>query len=418
MEAARRWLSPSWWLGWCVLMSSLLGRTPVGAQPDQTVATQDPYAQLLTQAERLDARGELAAAAALLERAAPHYPDDFLLHLRLAYAQFRLARYHQALEAYRRAFALSAGQRDAALGLGFTLAKLGRCDEAVRQFEAVLERSANDAGAQQGLTLCATPHAKSLRAEARVIGHAYVGHPVLSHALGAQAALSGQPAPWLSLGALYRATQFWSARGVLGGGRSRRALRFQHELYLHGGVQSPRLGVAATYAYVTSGADDLARAHVAGLMAWGAPLTWLSLWLEASGSFYDDIAVARAQPGVSCTIGPHLGLRPSVGLQLLRGGLLAAAELELSVRYRPLTLLVGGRWGKQQRPSFLSQPTVYNIDDVIGAGIWSVAELALSQTLTLNLTYELQRRTATDPQDDRPHEALAHYAVLGLRFEP
>lgn len=399
-----------------MLALSFVWRSQAVAQSGLSAGA-DPYAQLLAQAAQLDARGDVAASAALLARAAPDYPDDFLLYLRLAYARFRLEQYPEALRAYQHASELSAGQRDAELGLGFTLQRLGRCDDALRHFEAVLERAPDDAAAQQGMALCAVAQPRSLRAQARLIGHAYVDHPVLGYALGAQAALSGQPAPWLSVGALYRGTQFWSARGAQGGGRGRRALTWQHELYLRGGLQSTRFGGELTYAYVGSGAEYLSRVHVLGVTAWGWPRRWLGLWLEASGSFYADSSVARAQPGVTLALGRHFGLRPSLGLQLVDGELFAAAELELSVRYQPLALLLGGRLGEQKRPSFLSQPTVYNIDDVIGAGVWAVAEFALSRALSLDLTYELQRRAALDPRDGSSHDALAHYAVLGLRFE-
>jgi tetratricopeptide (TPR) repeat protein len=80
-------------------------------------------------------------------------PGNYSASLRLAFAQFSLGRYEEALAGYRRLVDWYPGDLDARSGLGWTLARLNRVADAAVQFHAVLAVAPQHRLARDGLKL-------------------------------------------------------------------------------------------------------------------------------------------------------------------------------------------------------------------------------------------------------------------------
>jgi len=89
----------------------------------------------------LRVQGNHQGAVAAFDRAIVLNPDRAELHLQAGMASFDLQRFEQALAYARRALELAAeGSAEAQLLAGFSLARLGRREEAVRELESLIAR--------------------------------------------------------------------------------------------------------------------------------------------------------------------------------------------------------------------------------------------------------------------------------------
>lgn len=87
----------------------------------------------LQRGTELLARGDAAAAATLLERAAAHEPGSTSILETLARAQYDSGQAGQAAETFGRLVDLSPDADYARFGLGVSLARVGRFEEAAEQ---------------------------------------------------------------------------------------------------------------------------------------------------------------------------------------------------------------------------------------------------------------------------------------------
>ena len=90
----------------------------------------DEYSDANQLATERESAGKLDEAAEALETIAPQYPQDVELALRIAWLRFRATSYRKALRHYRDAQRLSPESVDAQLGIGWSLQRLGFCDDA------------------------------------------------------------------------------------------------------------------------------------------------------------------------------------------------------------------------------------------------------------------------------------------------
>ncbi len=75
-------------------------------------------------------------------------------YLYLGWTDYRQGQYDSAVRAFQTAYALDPAQQDAFAGLGMTLAKMGRCPEAISHLEFALSRQPVWAEVQQALETC------------------------------------------------------------------------------------------------------------------------------------------------------------------------------------------------------------------------------------------------------------------------
>ncbi len=145
-------------------------------------------------AAQLEASGQPAQAATLLETSLKEYPQLFALYLRLGWLHFQAKDYPAAALRYKGALKLAPRNRDAHLGMGWTRYKQGQNKAAARHFQAALKMDPNNFSAQKGLALASPPI--HLWAHVGLIKHNYGEHPDVSQGLGFGGGLFAQYQRW------------------------------------------------------------------------------------------------------------------------------------------------------------------------------------------------------------------------------
>ncbi|HSU13631.1 tetratricopeptide repeat protein [Longimicrobium sp.] len=129
------------------------------------------------QAHRLYESGEYDDALDVLRDGLRHHPDSALLHVGLGYVRIAREEYAWARLSFEEALDLDPEYEDAWVGLGETLLKFGRVDEALKCFSTVDAMGLHD-DLELGLTMGRALYREGLFAEARTRFTALAhGHP-------------------------------------------------------------------------------------------------------------------------------------------------------------------------------------------------------------------------------------------------
>jgi Flp pilus assembly protein TadD len=118
------------------------------------------------QAHRLYEAGDYDEALEVLREGLRHHPDSVLLHVGLGYVRIAREEYAWARSAFEQALELDPEYEDAWVGLGETLLKFGRVDEALRCFSTVDAMGLAD-DLELGLTMGRALYREGLFADAR-----------------------------------------------------------------------------------------------------------------------------------------------------------------------------------------------------------------------------------------------------------
>jgi Flp pilus assembly protein TadD len=118
------------------------------------------------QAHRLYEAGDYDDALEVLREGLRHHPDSALLHVGLGYVRIAREEYAWARRSFEQALELDPEYEDAWVGLGETLLKFGRVDEALRAFLTVDEMGAGE-DLELGLTMGRALYREGLFADAR-----------------------------------------------------------------------------------------------------------------------------------------------------------------------------------------------------------------------------------------------------------
>ncbi len=387
--ARRTHPSPSscWW----ALLFAAFSIAPNAAFADAH-AVRDVYAEALGQAEKLADEGEYGAALEVLERLAEDYPQDFRLTLRLAWLQLESQDYDNAESTFDRARELSGGNNETHLGLAWVALGQRRRDLAITNFDRVLSVDPTNQSAQQGRRLALTQRTLTLSPSVAATLHNINGQPSW---WGMGFTLDLPAVVWqrLLLSASYRHISPLST--LTGSGRGQRAavVPSQNEIYAAVGLTYPMGDVEAHYGHLLDTIASLDPVHVAGITGRYSP--WGDIFGETSVSVYSDQSIWRF---ALSWLSPPLGgfhLQPGVAAQQMGDRTLVVGSLAALYAGEWWKAWLGAKWGDEERPTYLFQPSVYNIDGRILYGGWAGFELSPSDSLRFGLQAEVHNLSRT-----------------------
>jgi len=366
---------------------------------------QDPaYDIAFAEAQRFEEAGNLAAAARTLEAILPQYPDRAFLTLQLAWTHFRAGHYKDAEGYYRRTITLSPGLTDARLGLAWSLVKEGRCTIAHAEIKALLEDFPKLPGAQEAEAAC-IPLSNHFYPWLSLTGHYYQDHPTKEWALTVAAGLDVIIRGHFSLGAAFRFSDFTPPGDITHG-------TAQYEGYGLLGYGTTRWGIGAEYAFLADHTGYSGDSHHGGLSARFSP--WGEGTLDLAASFYNDATVLRSELGWKLPVGGGLSLRPAAAIQWAKTdsygtGFLGTGMLTVEWENARGAVFLGGKYGEEFRPAYLSRELVMNIPERIQWGVWAGGRVRAGRS-TLTLSYALDRLRSADSTTNEYR--TAHYLTL------
>ena len=372
-----------------LLAAILLATTPAAA---------DAYDDAFAEAEALDRAGRHTEATEALARALPLYPQDFALPLQIAWRHYRGGRYDLAERYYRAALALSPTAPDALLGLAASLERQERCDEALPVYEGL---SVDLQAAREGAIRCTPPPAWKITPGVSLTGMTFPNHTYKSLAGSVALGVAFEHRSGFTLGGTYRYGRFTPSEGAGIDAWD------QHEAYASLGFQRPFAGIALTYGFVHDGSGALGASHHVGLAGRLSPFG--DLEVRASASFYDDMNVYRVEPSWRIPIASGFSIRPAVAIQSADGEAMVSGGGALSLDRSRFSLFVGGKYGSEVRPAYLTLPVVYNTLDTITWGAWGGGSVNVSDGVRIHGSYAMDRLRQPDGA-----EISAHALTLGV----
>lgn len=406
-----------------VLRRGALGVLLIAAQlgPAARAIADATYEEAFQRALVLEAAGDPAAAAAVLESLVHSHPDDYALFLQLGWLHFELEDFERAEAHYRRASALSAGGAEPELGLGWVYLRTDRPNEAVEAFDRVLAMRPEDASALQGRAL-AVEATRPLQfyVDGNITFHLYPGNPFKVWALGLAAWLDARIARRLLVGATYRYAAYAveNVNTSPGPGRRRESnqqMSSQHQVHARLGASWPFAGFMAHFAWAQ---DDIA---VSGV-TWVAGLSFRlspfgDIVGEGSVSIVDNATVLRGALAWALPVADRLEVQPGFSiLRSIEGELLPDASLVLRARFETWSLWVGGRYGRAERPAYLAPALIYNTIDKLLAGVFAGVRFETKSPLYVYLAYEWQ--AIETPTETGLVPSNAHFFTFGLGGAP
>lgn len=355
------------------------------------------YAATLDEAAALAGAGRHAEAMAILTPLQMDYPQDYGLHLQLGWYAYNAGDWQAAKRYYGDAVAISDGAIEALLGLGWTLVEMRERDGAIAAFERLLIAEPRHGGALEGLARARDLRAVSLTPWGALSTQLYGGGVPRDYAVGVAVALPATLGEHALLQATYRFTRVAvstpaAATAQRFGRRESGSTWYgtQHELHLSAGASFAALGVAAHYSFATERpASTQAAVHIAGasLRLSG----WSDLVLEGSYSFYGDVEVLRVAPAWRVPVPGGFAITAVGAVQRFDRSVLGSGALTLTYGDEHRGVHVGGKLGREQRPVYLFQPSIYNISEPMTGGAFAGASLPLSAEWALHLAYEFHR---------------------------
>lgn len=389
------------------------GPAPSADAPAASVAPVDPYDDAFQRSAAEDRAGRLESAIAILRDAERLYPDDYPLALQLAWLLFRAERWQEAQHAYERADQLSHGAYDARLGLAWSRARLGDCEDAERRFGVLRTERPEDARVRDGIAHCEAATRTRVTAWGAATLHEYASHPTKSQGFGVAAGLVALPGAF-QVAAAYRGT--WLAYdGAAARPPSALESFVQHEAYGTLGVGSKLLGVSAHYAFVYDGSASTSSSHHVG-----ATLRWSpfgDLLLAESTSLYADQNVHRLELSWRLPVSGGLSVRPAMAGQYAGRTWGGAGYLTLLGDHGRFGWWLGGKGGREIRPLYFGQSIVFNWAESISAGATAGLRADLGgASFTLGYDLALLRRTGSANAGNGARTSTVHLMTLGVAY--
>lgn len=409
-----------------VLSSTLLASPSFGAEPGS--AALDRYGAALQRARVAATPEQLDTAISDLAALLPSYLQDVELPLQLGALLVRRGRYVDALYSYELALRNSAPGGEAELGIGLTLIKMGRCLEASVHLQAVAADSTLHRVATEGLRQCATPPTAAKAETATPTPPApgkepppprlwlqplvaqsfyfYQNHPTINYGVAPTVRLEALLSGHFYAAATYRYSYFATRSGQL-------APFSQHDLYLDVGWTARAGGVTFRYAYVADGSGYSGNTNHVGISARYSRI--VDTLLNLSASVYSDAPVLRGELAWVIPIAGGVSARPSAAVQWTPTDTYKTLALTLAYYHPRFGVWIGGKYGDELRPAYLSVAYVYNSPARIPYGVWGGAVVRPGSrfSLTVNYAYDRLVRTDTTPTQD----SAVHALTLGLARE-
>ncbi len=376
---------------------------------------EDAFARAAALEEQRDYRGALAELEPLVD----DYPQDYALHLQIAWLGFQAGDYEAAERSYRRAHALSDGALQPTLGLGWTLLRQGRADEAGAYFEEAKRQAPDDPSAIEGLAAV-----DDLEQRQAIHVDIFAGGVARSDVFPSQTSWSGGPMVGLGLsrdrfvaGATYRMFAYdvetqgsEDMQRRHGAAWDATELATQHEIYGALAYGSEYWGVSGHYGHVQAGLEGGLDADMAAAV--GRVGLFGEVTFEASYTLFPDVDILRLAPTWRIPLGELFYARPAGAYQWVSDtdDSFVVGSLGVGLSSQSLRVEVGGKYGEEWRPSYAGLSVIYNVDAVIEGGAWTsiAVKIAPGWRLVGDYAYENYRATTTSTLSD------GHVASAGL----
>jgi tetratricopeptide (TPR) repeat protein len=346
----------------------------------------DAYSAAFARADAAERVGNLGGAARELEVALRSYPRDYALLLKLAWLHFRLEHYVEAELQYRLASEVSEGAADALIGLGWSLIQQKRCSDARAVLQRLLATTPGDARAQKALDVCSQAAAVHGTLWLQLGGALYRKHPWKDRSGDITAGATLAPYAELQLGGAYRFLGLSATDNRIAG-------YVQHEGYAQAGYASEAFGALAHGAVIWSPDSALGTSRHVGLSARVRCLGEISL--EMSGSFYQDLWVARIAPAWQLSFGAFR-LTPGFALQRFARATRGSGSLAATVTWGRSLFWLSGKYGPEYRAAYLSQFVVVNSEDRSEWGTAAGLKISIIACFALFCGYAFNRFTSLD----------------------
>lgn len=383
-----------------------------------------PPAVLFERAAALEAEERWQEAAELLGTLVESHPDDYDLFLRLGQLHYRAGHFEQAAGNYRRAAEISGGSLEARLGLAWSLVDSGAEEEAAQLFREILEESPDSELANQGLARAERGWVKTpFEAAGSFSWISHSNHPYRESGWGFAGSVDGIIGDAFPLGMTFRFLRLeqrsadpgqtgssgpgqgagGSGGTTSSGGRGSDFDWDQGEIHLRSGVSGLAYDLLGHFSWIKDEGefdDDL---FALGLSIRTRAMR--SLWVEASVSFYPDGEVYRVSPAWRIPLFRGFYAQPGAALQVTADNdVEGVGFLELIGEGRRAAFKLGGKFGRESRPTYLSIPIVMNLRDEISWGIWTEGSLRLGRNGRLGLGYALSRLRVQEEQGNEDSE--------------
>jgi tetratricopeptide (TPR) repeat protein len=376
-------------------------------------ADEDPYASTFARSAEEERAGRLDAAVAILQEATRRWPDDYALALQTAWLLFRAERWEEAEAAYRRAEKLSGGAYDARLGLAWTRARRGDCDDAKTRFATLATERPEDARVRDGLAVCEAKVGPRYTVWGTGTLHAYASHPTKSDGFGLATGFVALPGAF-QIAAAYRGT--WVAYDGESARPASTLTSFaQHEAYGTLGVGSKLVGVSAHYAYVRDGSETSGDSHHVGATLRYSPSG--DLLLAESSSFYADQSVHRLELSWRAPLSQSIAIRPALAGQYTGRTWGYAGYLTLLGDHGRFGWWLGAKGGREIRPLYFGQAILFDWAETISAGATAGARVDLAGvSFTLGYDLALLRLSGSSGTRGGAKTSTAHLITLGVAY--
>lgn len=337
---------------------------------------------------------------------------DANIALQQGWQEFQAGSYEQALAHYRQSLSQHEASGDAELGLGWSLQRLGRCDEARPHFEAVLRQRPGDEGGLQGLKMCPPPRPLVPTIEADQGLYVYANHPTRSLASATAGRLSGWIyAHWL-LGATYRFTYITPKQAATGSW-------LQHEGYATAAYASRLFGVSLHYGLLHGAlnqpTDYAQTSHHFGFSARYSP--YGDGMFAFAASLFPGEPTVRGELSWRLPIGGNFSVKPRFALQWSDRGFMPNGAFTIAYDHPRFGLYAGGKFGSELHPAYLTYDIIYNNPERIDFGIWAGAWVRPGAGFTLSLSYALDHLLTDATSTTAISASEANYLTLSLSKE-
>lgn len=352
-------------------------------------AKADVYDDAVARAAARERSGDLAGAAGELELilAFGLYPQDYELPLRLGAIHLRRGQLADAERAYRFALSRSPNGIEAMAGLGLTLARTNRCDEASSLFARVQASAPEYAASMQAISGCVGVKALWVTPALSIDTLFYRRSRAKSAAVGGTVGLDLAHRAGFHGGGTYRYLEF------LGTSTGPLAAWAQHEGHFRAGYSVPRFGLGLRYAVVHDGSGLMGTSHHGGVDLRYSPFG--DLGLSASASAYSDLAVLRAEPSWRIPVAWGLSLRPALGIEWAKPTTYVSGSLTALFHHEPIDLWFGGKGGPELRPAYMMVNAIYNIREEVEFGIFAGGSVNVGAAFRIHAKYSMDRLKST-----------------------
>lgn len=356
----------------------------------------------------------LGTAATAADPAAPATADS---ELQAAWEAFTRADYATALRRYEASISLGDPGRQATLGLGWTLQRLGQCDRASRLFLSLRKPDLPELAqsVKDGLAACPPPRPLGAVIQLAQSLYVYRSHPLRDLTSATSALLDLWLYERVNLGATYRFSHFTSAS-------SQSSVWQQHDGFFRLGYAGKRVGVTAHYAFligalsnVVSGSNYAQTSHHFG--ATGRVTTYGDGTLAVAGSIYPSEFLFRTELAYRIPLGRGFSLRPAVAIQAASAALRGNGALVFAYDHPRFGVFAGGKYGNERRPANLDLGVVYNGPERIPFGAFGGASLRPGRGFSLVLSYAWDRLENEADGTLPAFQSNAHYLTFSASKE-